>query len=47
MCLCIITSLAFKLLNGKPILKQTIKHKNKLLFKFTLYLLAKAAVTKD
>ena len=47
MCLCIITSLAFKLLNGNPILKQTIKQKNKLLFKCTLYLLATAAVTKD
>lgn len=47
MCLCIITGLAFKLLNGKPILKQNIKQKNKLLFKCTLYLLAKAAVTKD
>ena len=44
--LCIITGLAFKLLNGKPILKQNIKQKNKLLFKCTLYLFAKAAVTK-
>ena len=45
-CLCIITGLAFKLLNGKPILKQNIKQKNKLLFKCTSYLFAKAAVTK-
>ena len=45
-CLCIITGLAFKLLNGKPILKQNIKQKNKLLFKCNSYLFAKAAVTK-